>query len=93
VSNRVDHIQHSRISKPNRGPSILPAVLASVVDFNPPGVVKNKLGILERNALLIQASCHFIGVPFKLYWVLLPFLFAATSMLTKRLAHEAKIVR
>ena len=36
----VDHIQDSRVGKPNRCPTIFPVVLASVVGFNPPGVVK-----------------------------------------------------
>lgn len=39
----------------------------ALVGFNPPGVLKNKLGILERNTVLFQISCRVIGVSFKFH--------------------------
>lgn len=67
MSNGVDHIQDGGISKANRGSTIFSVVLASVVGFNPPRVVKNKLGIFEGDAVLFQISCCFVDVPLKLH--------------------------
>ena len=58
MSNGVNHLQDSGIGKANRGPTILPVVLTSVIGFDPPLVVKNKLGILEGNAVFSQVSCR-----------------------------------
>ncbi len=67
MSDGVDHIQDSGIGKANRGPAIFSVVLAPVIGFNPLGVIKNKLGILEGNAVFFQVSCRFVGVPFKFH--------------------------